>query len=149
MRKMKDDLPMLTRSATKLTHAGALAALNACVAKAEQMGVPQCIAVVDASGVLLAFVRMDGARFLSNDSAIAKAVSAASTRMPTSRLPADMEMKLAMATAGKLTNLKGGVPIVFDGECIGGIGVGSGTGSQDLEVARAGLAAIGADDQTP
>ncbi|TCT11932.1 uncharacterized protein GlcG (DUF336 family) [Tepidamorphus gemmatus] len=139
---------MLTRRSTKLTHAGALAALAACVARAEAMGVPQCIAVVDASGVLLAFVRMDGARFLSNESAIAKATSAASTRMPTSRLPVDMEVKLALATGGRLTNLKGGVPIIVEGECIGGIGVGSGTGSQDLEVARAGLAAIGAEDQT-
>lgn len=140
---------MLTRRSTRLTHAGALAALGACVARAEEMGVPQCIAVVDASGVLLAFARMDGARFLSNESAIAKAASAASTRMPTSRLPADMEVKLALATGGRLTNLKGGVPIVVEGECIGGIGVGSGTGAQDLEVARAGLAAIGADDQIP
>ncbi len=57
-------------------------------------------------------------------------------------MPADVEMKLAIGTSGKLTNLKGGVPIAVDGMVIGGIGVGSGTGDQDLEVAKAGLAAI-------
>lgn len=140
---------MVTRKTLKLTHEGALKALNGAVARAEEMGVPQCIAVVDASGSLLAFARMDGARFLSNESSIAKAVTAASARMPTARFPAEMELKLGMATGGKLTNLKGGVPVVIDGECIGGIGVGSGSGEQDLEVARAGLAAIGAEDQVP
>ena len=40
------------------------------------------------------------------------------------------------------TGLKGGVPIIVDGHCIGGIGAGSATGDQDREIALAGLAAI-------
>ena len=39
-----------------------------------------------------------------------------------------------------MVNLKGGVPIIVDGQTIGGIGVGSGTGEQDLEVAKTALA---------
>jgi len=52
-----------------LTHAGALAVLQAAVARAEAMQVPQCIAVVDAGGNLLAFARMDGAKVLSQHTA--------------------------------------------------------------------------------
>ncbi len=56
---------------------GALRALQGAISKAEAMGVPQCIAVVDPGGHLLAFARMDGAKTLSIDSATAKAVTAA------------------------------------------------------------------------
>ena len=96
---------------------------------------------------MLAFVRMDGARVLSIDSSTRKAMTAASSRIPTSGVSKDNELKLAHATSGKLTNLKGGLPIIIDGHCVGGIGVGSGTGEQDLEVAREALKVVdGAQD---
>jgi glc operon protein GlcG len=126
----------------RLTAAGALKALNACIAKAEAMKVPQCIAVTDDGGHLLAFHRMDGAKFLSIDSSIAKARTAASSRVMTGNIHAEVEIKLALATDNKLTNLKGGVPVFIDGQVVGAIGVGSGTGEQDREVALAGVAAI-------
>lgn len=53
---------------------------------------------------------------------------------------------MALASGGRLTNLPGGLPIVIDGTCLGGIGVGGGTGDQDVAVARAALRAIGAQD---
>ncbi len=56
-----------------------------------------------------------------------------------------MEVKLALATQSQLTSLKGGLPIIIDGVCVGAVGVGSGTGDQDVEVARAALAALGAE----
>jgi uncharacterized protein GlcG (DUF336 family) len=71
-----------------------------------------------------------------------KAATAASSRAPTGGIQGDLEFRLAHATSGRLVNLKGGLPIVVDGITIGGIGVGSQTGEEDLEVARAGLAAI-------
>jgi len=49
---------------------------------------------------------------------------------------------LALATDGKLTNLLGGLPVIVDGHVIGAVGVGSGTGEQDLEVAKAAIAAL-------
>ncbi|MGH7263567.1 MAG: GlcG/HbpS family heme-binding protein [Candidatus Rokuibacteriota bacterium] len=134
---MADTLPSL-----KLTHGGALRILEAAIAKADAMGVPQCIAVVDDGGHLLAFARMDGAKFLSIDSALRKAITAVSGRAPTGGVAADVELKLGLATRGKLVNLKGGLPIVVNGSVAGGIGVGSGTGEQDLEVARAALRAL-------
>ncbi|MFQ5915006.1 MAG: heme-binding protein [Nitrospinota bacterium] len=134
---MPDTKPFL-----KLTHEGALKLLHAAVKKAEEMNVPQCIAVVDDGGHLLAFLRMDGAKVLSIDSSTRKAMTAASSRVPTSGVSKENELKLAHATGGKLTNLKGGVPIIIDGHAVGAIGVGSGTGEEDLVVAKAALKAL-------
>jgi glc operon protein GlcG len=53
-----------------------------------------------------------------------------------------IELKLALATAGRITNLKGGVPIIVEGQVLGGIGIGSGTGEQDREVALAAIAKV-------
>jgi glc operon protein GlcG len=131
-----------TREHLSLTHEGAAKVLEAAMAKAEEIGAPQCIGVTDDGGHLLAFARMDGAKVLSIDSAIAKARTAASSRVPTGGLPEDLERRLAAATQGKLTNLRGGLPIVVREHLIGAIGVGSGTGEQDVEVARAGVAAL-------
>lgn len=126
----------------KLTHTGALLLLNAAIAKANAMQQPQCIAIVDDGCNLLAFMRMDGAKVLSEKSSIHKAMTAASSRVPTGNTPVEVETRLALATGGLVTNLKGGLPIVVDGHVIGGIGVGSGTGDQDREVANAALAAL-------
>jgi uncharacterized protein GlcG (DUF336 family) len=126
----------------RLTHAGATKIVEAAVRKAVDMQKPQCIAVVDDGGNLLAFTRMDGAKVLSIESAMRKAATAASSRAPTGRIVGELEFRLAHATAGRLTNLKGGLPIVVEGITIGGIGVGSQTGEEDLEVAKAGLAAL-------
>lgn len=133
-----------TRPSLKLTHAGALEALQAAMRKAEALGVPQNITIVDDGGNLLAFMRMDGAKTMSIRTSQKKAISAASHRVPSGNLAPDLEVKLAIATDGGLTNLEGGFPIIIEGVCVGAVGVGSGTGAQDCEVARAALAALGA-----
>lgn len=126
----------------RLTQAGAMTMIEAGVKKAVTMGKPQCIAVVDEGGNLLAFTRMDGAKILSIESSIRKAATAASSRGPTGGIQGDLEFRLAHATSGRLVNLKGGLPVTVEGVTIGGIGVGSQTGEEDLEVAKAGVAAI-------
>jgi uncharacterized protein GlcG (DUF336 family) len=126
----------------RLTHAGAQKIIDAAVKKAVEMKKPQCIAVVDDGGNLLAFTRMDGGKILSIESAIRKAATAASSRGMTGGIQGDLEFRLAHATSGRLVNLKGGVPVIVDNITVGGIGVGSQTGEEDLEVAKAGLAAI-------
>ena len=131
-----------TSPALRLTNEGAMKILDAAMAKAAEMGTPQCISVVDAGGHLLAFSRMDGAFVLSIDSSLMKAMTAASYGEPTGHIPEGVDLKLAIATQGKRVNLPGGLPIVVDGHLVGGIGVGSGAGHEDLEVANAGLAAI-------
>jgi uncharacterized protein GlcG (DUF336 family) len=131
-----------TSASLKLTHEGALAALNAGIAKATDMGQPQCISIVDPGGHLLAFVRMDGAFHMSLETSQRKAKTAACYGVPTGGMQDDVAIKLALGTDGQRINLPGGLPIVVDGHCIGGVGVGSGTGEQDREVAAVAIAAI-------
>jgi glc operon protein GlcG len=126
-----------TRPALKLTHEAALKLVTVAAAKATEIGVPQVIVVVDEGCNMLAFLRMDGSRVLSIDSATRKAMTSAATGKPTGGLAADMELKLGLATTGKITNLKGGLPLIVDDFVVGGIGIGSGTGEQDLICAQA------------
>jgi glc operon protein GlcG len=126
----------------KLTVLAARKIIRGATAKAEEIGVPECIAVVDDGGHLLAFMRMDGAFALSTDTAIAKAVTAAIYRAPTGEMPDGPDIRLAVATQGKRINLPGGLPIIVDGKCVGGVGIGSGTGAEDRICANAGLAML-------
>jgi uncharacterized protein GlcG (DUF336 family) len=119
-----------------------MVALQAAAAKAREIGTPQCIAVVDRGGHLLAFLRMDGAKVLSQYSATQKAATAASSATPSGELPEPLAAGLAAATQGRFTNLRGGLPILLEGHLVGAIGVGSGTAEQDLIVARAGIDAL-------
>jgi glc operon protein GlcG len=129
--------------APRLTHAGALKVLHAAIEHARHIGAPVTISVCDSSGVLLAMCRMDGAFFLSVESSMNKAMTAAATGVPTGALPDPVAMKLGIATFGKQTaGLKGGIPIIVVGRTIGGIGAGSATGDQDREISLAGAKAI-------
>lgn len=133
------------RPALKLTHAGALIMIGAAVETAARLGAPVNVVIVDESGVDLAMVRMDGAKFLSIATARAKAQTAASHRRPTTKIPAEIAAGLAFASGGRITDMAGGLPVMIDGACIGGIGIGSASDEDDIEIARAALAAIGAD----
>lgn len=138
-------MPDLFETHQTLTHHAVMQMLQAAIAKAEEIGQPQCIVITDASGEPLGEIRMTGARFLSRKSALAKARTAASIGGPTATVPEAMRAPLAAATGGGVTGLPGGLAIRKDGDLLGGIGVGSGTGEQDVAVAAAALAAIGAD----
>ncbi|MBL0730602.1 MULTISPECIES: heme-binding protein [Piscinibacter] len=146
---MSDD----TTPARQLTLHGAQRVLQAAIAHAHAIGQPMCIAVVDLGGNLLAFARMDGAKALSVISSTNKARTAALSAAPTGGAHADVELQVTLAHESKWTNLIGGLPIRVDGFVVGAVAAGSGTGAQDLAVARAGAAAIpGADlydDFTP
>lgn len=95
--------------------------------------------------VLLGVLRMAGSRVLSTKSAIAKAQTPASTGNPSGALSEAVRVTIALTSKGTVIERPGGLPIRFDGVLVGGIGIGSGSGAQDEEVARAALAAIGAD----
>ena len=124
------------RPARRLTYAGAALAIEAAVAKATEIGVPQNSRVVDAGGNLLAFARMDGAHFLAQHSSHSKARTAASLGVPTGHLPAQFGVDLALATGGRSINMVGGLPIVVDGDLVGAVGVSSGAADEDLAVAE-------------
>ena len=139
---------LVTRGRIQLNLAGAEMIVAEAKKKAEELKLKVNIAVVDDGGHLLSFARMDGARPASGYTAITKAVTAATFRQETGPLPAkgepDVLLSLSLQNAaasggGKLTTLKGGVPVVVDGQVVGAVGVGGGTGEQDADVARAGI----------
>lgn len=133
---------MLLEPTVKLTHKALLVMLEAAVAEAEAQGQPQCIVIVDASGEILAQLRMSGAKYLSLKSARAKARTAASIGAPSDAIPEHVGLPIAAATEGDVTRLGGGLPITVQGQLIGGIGIGSGSPDQDIAVAKAALAVL-------
>jgi glc operon protein GlcG len=139
---------VLTKNSPKLTYEGAVALSEAAAKKAAEMKLPICIAVVDDGGHLLSFSRINDAKPSSVVVAITKARSAALRRAATGPLPsaenASVLLSLGMPLASdlNLTCVRGGLPIVWEGVVIGGIGISAGTETQDEEVARAGLAAL-------
>lgn len=135
---------MLFREDYRLTDDAVLLLVQAARQAAFEMGVPQCIAVVDQGCRLLGFLRMDGARVLSIDSATRKAMTSAVTGRPSAELPAEKSAALAAATDGRMTGLPGGFPVSIAGHLVGGIGIGSGTGEQDTLVAQSAIAALDA-----
>jgi glc operon protein GlcG len=145
------EAPLVTRGRIQLNLAGAEKILAAAKRKAAALGVKVNIAVVDDGGHLLAFARMDGARPASVSTALTKATTAATFRQETGTLPPKGEpdvllnlslQNAAAASGGKLTTLKGGVPVVIDAQVVGAVGVGGGSGDQDTEVAKAGIQAL-------
>jgi glc operon protein GlcG len=103
------------------------------------------IAVVDDGGHLLWLQRLDGAAPISSQIAPAKARTAALGRRE-SRLYEEMinQGRTSFLSAPGLEGmLEGGVPIVVDGQCVGAVGVSGVKSSEDAQIARAGIAALG------
>lgn len=127
-------VPLVTNAPT-LTEAGAARTLHEAETIATTAQAPSAIAVVDASGMLLAFVRMDDVRPGSVALAIGKARSAALMRRPTTELADNVAKgRVALATEG-LTALGGGAPIVIRGVCVGAVGVAGLKADQDVAIA--------------
>jgi glc operon protein GlcG len=141
-------VPVLTRNNPKLTLEGAQLVLAAAQARAVEIKVPMDIAVVDDGAHLLAFARMDGAKLSSVEIAIRKAQGAAIRRLPTApartgeEVNVVLSMGLALATQGRQIPVRGGLPLLVDGICVGAIGVSNGTEDQDVDVAQAGARAL-------
>ena len=134
-----------TRSITAET---AQIAITAAAAKARQLGHAMSIAITDASGVTTAVLRMDGASQMTLDIATDKAYTSATLGMATHALwdfvKNDPPLQHGLPSYPRVVTFGGGYPIIEDGARIGAIGVSGGHYSDDMEVARAGLAAIGA-----
>ena len=143
---------MYVADSKRLTHAGARQMMTTAVAKAREAGIAISCAVADAGGHLIALERMDGGRFHTVHSATTKAVCAASNKRPTSAQgaqaqPLDVAHALGLALAAgaeRWTAMEGGVPILANGECIGGVGVSGGDWQTDLKIAQAAVESIGA-----
>lgn len=118
--------------------------LAAAEAEARKNNWAVAIAIVDSSGKLAAFSKMDNTPHGSVDFAIGKAVTANNFKRPTKALQDNIALggvHLRILGQPGITPLEGGVPIIADEKIIGAIGVSGVMSNQDAEVAMAGAAA--------
>ena len=103
--------------------------------KSREIEVPMCIAVADESGNLVAFTRMDDAKISSISIAIDKAFTGAAARKGTHEynqlcVPGKPTFGIHVTNQGRFSIIGGGLPILIDGDVVGGIGISAGTAEQ-------------------
>jgi uncharacterized protein GlcG (DUF336 family) len=135
------------RTKLSISNQEAELVIAAASTRALAIGVPQNIAIVDEAGHLVAFRRMDGAKFTSIEIAMAKAFTAAGAQKPTrdigpATLPGEPGFGIQNAHGGRFTTLPGGIPLTSGRQVVGAIGVSSGSTIEDQDVAEAGCAAF-------
>jgi uncharacterized protein GlcG (DUF336 family) len=121
--------------------------LQAAELAAAKIAIPYNIAVVDAGGNLIAFVRQDGALIGSIDLAIGKAKTARLFDKTTSELahlaqPNAPLFSIEQSNDGKVVIFGGGLPVRIAGSIVGAVGTSAGSVEQDVAVAQAALAAV-------
>ncbi len=131
----------------RLSLADAELILDACASKAREVGTPKDMAVVDESGYLIAFRRMDGAKFSAVEIAINKAFTSAGGGRATREYkevagPGGPAFGIHTQLQGRFCILGGGIPVVVDGQIIGAVGISSGAATEDHTVAEAGVQAF-------
>jgi glc operon protein GlcG len=134
---------MKTKSTLELADVKAIAAAAEAEALANKWAVS--IAIVDDGGHLLWLQRLDGAAPISAQIAPAKARTAALGRRE-SRVYEEMingGRVSFLSVPGLEGLLEGGVPVMKDGQCIGAVGVSGVKSTEDAQIGRAGIAAIG------
>jgi uncharacterized protein GlcG (DUF336 family) len=115
--------------------------------KAQEIGQPMNIAVVDAGGNLVAHVRMDNAWIGSVDISINKAWTARAFDITTQDLgknsqSGDQFFGIHASNHGRVMIFAGGIPLKKGDKIVGGVGVSGGLGKQDQAVAEAAAAAL-------
>jgi len=127
-----------------LTLAAAQKMVAAAQADAERQHLAGVIAVADDGGWPILVVRMDNAAYVASvELAPGKARTAALFKKPSQALEdAINHGRIAAVTAHGYIEMQGGLPIVVDGQVIGGIGASFDTPEHDVQIAQAGLAAL-------
>ena len=134
---------MKTKSVLEFSDVQRIAAAAADEAQRNQWAV--CIAIVDDGGHLLWLQRLDGVAPISAHIAPAKANTAALGQRE-SKIYEDLINggRTSFLSAPEIKGLlEGGVPIMKDGQCLGAVGVSGVKSSEDAQIAKAGIAAIG------
>jgi glc operon protein GlcG len=128
-----------------LTLAAAQKMVAAAQAEAERRKLAGVIAVVDDGGWPILVLRMDNAAYVASvELAPGKARTAALFKRPSMDLEEAVNHgRFAAVTARDFILMQGGLPIVVDGQVIGGIGASFDTPEHDVEIAQAGLSALG------
>lgn len=128
----------------RLDSADAQVLIAGARAHATEIGVPMCIAITDEGGNLIAFERMDGGKVTSITIAIDKSYTASAAKKATHDYgaisqPSGPTFGINSAIGGRLMIVAGGLPVIVDGDVVGGIGISSGTPAQDQACAQAGI----------
>jgi len=134
-------------SSSNISFTAVQTALAGASSKAQAMDVLVNIAVTDAAGLMVGFIRMNGAPLHSIDIALDKAYTASSFGLPTSQWTETLKHHSPAVGQGlvlrpRFVAFGGGLPIVHQGNRIGGIGVSGGSEQQDEEIAQARLAVL-------
>ncbi|MGC6494519.1 MAG: GlcG/HbpS family heme-binding protein [Myxococcota bacterium] len=137
-----------TFSKQSLSSGAAQELLTACVAAAEAQGLALVFHVVDESGILKAYLRMDGAPLIAVDAARKKAMTAVGYGLPTGKTWHDFASPDPILSRGvdsfkDFTMLGGGLPLTVDGTLVGALGVSGAHYSQDEAVGQTAIAAAG------
>jgi glc operon protein GlcG len=131
-----------TVAAKVISEAGAQQVLSAAEHEAKALHAPCAIAVVDTSGILVAFLKMDGVRTGSPDLAIGKARTSALLQRPSAETESAVnDGRPAFATSG-LMALRGGVPLMAGAEVVGAVGIASLDKDNDVKIAQVAAAAF-------
>jgi len=130
------------RNRPTLTAADVQKMVAACKNEATKNKWSVSIAVVDDAGYLLYLERLDGAGPITAEVAAEKAVTAARTRRPTKFWEDRLKERPAFMKFPGILPLQGGVPIMYQNECVGAIGVSGVQSHEDEQIANAGAAAV-------
>jgi glc operon protein GlcG len=125
-----------TIQVSTLDEAGAERVLQVAKENARKRNAPSAIAVVDPAGDLLAFERMNDVRPASAELAIDKARTAARLQRPTEEVEDSINRgRTAFLTTG-IVSLRGGMPVLIDGEVAGAVGIAGRSKESDTEIAK-------------
>jgi glc operon protein GlcG len=128
-----------------LSHSDAMRVIDAVRTVLEKDGRGAAVAVVDAHGELMAFLRTDGCPLASINNAIHKGFTAARERKESGAVgQASREENFPITNFGDLRYIGwgGGVPLVHQGQVVGGVGVSGLPEAEDVELARLGANAL-------
>jgi glc operon protein GlcG len=100
------------------------------------------IAVVDDAGYLLYLERLDGAGPVTAEVAMEKAITSARTRRPSKFWEDRIKERPSFMKFPGVLPLQGGVPVMYQNECVGAIGVSGVQSHEDEQIAGAGAAAL-------
>lgn len=133
------------RNRPTLTSADVERMMTACKKKADEDRLSVAIAIVDDGGFLLSVERLDGAARIAGEVALGKARFASLMRRPSAALQKVVDEHPSIGSIPQMLQIlpvTGGLPITYEQECVGAIGVSGALAEQDEEIARAGINAV-------
>ena len=128
---------------TEISSSEARLVVDAAIARAESSRLDITVAVCDSRGTLVAFGRTDDVIVPAVEFAIDKAYTAATLGQSSesfgTRMASKAALGIGLGNRSRMTSWAGGVPVFFEGQCIGGVGVSGARDQEDVECARAAI----------